>query len=40
MVTILRGKVMVENGTYFGSPSDGKYLMRKIPEAIRSGPAL
>ena len=30
VVTILRGKVMVENGQYFASPSDGRYLKRKI----------
>ncbi len=30
VVTILRGKVMVENGQYFGSPNDGRYLKRKI----------
>src|SRR6266446_9866283 len=30
VVTILRGKVMVENGRYFANPSDGRYLKRKI----------
>ena len=34
VVTILRGKVMVENGQYFGSPSDGRYLKRKISSEI------
>jgi hypothetical protein len=29
-VTILRGKVMVENGQYFAKPTDGRYLKRKI----------
>ena len=37
---ILRGKVMVENGQYFGSPRDGRYLKRKIPQKIRDGAAL
>ncbi len=40
VVTILRGKVMVEGGNYFGAPSDGKYLKRKIPAMILDGPAL
>ncbi len=39
-VTILRGKVMVENGRYFASPKDGRYLKRKIPANILEGPAL
>ncbi len=39
-VTVLRGKVMVENGQFFGAETDGKYITRKIPDAIRSGPAL
>ena len=32
-VTILRGKIMVENGRYLASPKDGRYLKRKIPAA-------
>ena len=39
-VTILRGKVMVENGQYFASPQDGKYLKRKIPSDILGGATL
>jgi dihydropyrimidinase len=39
-LTILRGKVMVENGRYFASPKDGRYLKRKIPAEILRGPAL
>ncbi len=39
-VTILRGKIMVENGKYFASPKDGRYLKRKIPAEILRGPAL
>ena len=38
--TILRGKVMVENGQYFGSGRDGKYLKRKIPGYILGGASL
>ena len=40
VLTMLRGKVMVENGQYLGKPGDGRYLKRKIGENIRSGPAL
>ena len=36
-VTILRGKVMVENGEYLASAKDGKYLKRKIPGDILEG---
>src|SRR5580704_4620441 len=40
VVTILRGKVMVEDGKYFGAPGSGRYLKRKIPAEIIAGPAL
>ncbi|HEY7243355.1 MAG TPA: amidohydrolase family protein [Xanthobacteraceae bacterium] len=40
VATILRGKVMVENGRYYGTPNDGRYLNRKIAAEIRNGPAL
>jgi dihydropyrimidinase len=40
VVTILRGKVMVQNGRYFGTPKDGRYLKRKIAQNIRDGAAL
>jgi dihydropyrimidinase len=40
VVTVLRGKVMVENGEYFGSPKDGRYLKRKISSEILNGAAL
>jgi dihydropyrimidinase len=39
-VTILRGKIMVENAKYFGGPKDGRYLKRKIPAKILEGQAL
>src|SRR3984893_11349831 len=39
VVTILRGKVMVQNGQYSGSPRDGRYLKRKIAQKIRDGAA-
>lgn len=40
VMTILRGKVVVEEGKFLGSPADGRYLKRKIPAEIIAGPAL
>jgi dihydropyrimidinase len=40
VATILRGKVMVQNGQYLASPQDGRYLKRKIAQNIRDGAAL
>ena len=40
VVTLLRGRVMVENGKYLGKPGDGKHLKRKIPADILAGPRL
>lgn len=40
VLTILRGKVVVEDGEFHGAESDGQYLTRKIPDAIRAGAAL
>jgi dihydropyrimidinase len=40
VMTILRGKVMVEAGRFLGEPTDGQYLYRRIPEEIRSRPML
>jgi hypothetical protein len=39
-MTILRGKVAVDNGVFLGSPSDGRFLPRKIGADIRTRPAL
>jgi dihydropyrimidinase len=39
-MTILRGKVMVENGNFLAAPSDGQFLPRKIPDAVRTRPAV
>jgi hypothetical protein len=39
-MTMLRGKVMVDNGQYFASPRDGRYLKRKIGAEVLNGPAL
>lgn len=40
VLTMLRGKVMVEDGEFFGDEKDGQYLKRKISDDIRSGPML
>ena len=40
VITILRGKIMVEDGRCHANPGDGRYLKRKIPAAIRNGPAV
>ena len=40
VVTILRGKVMAENGHYFANPNDGRYLKRKISSDILNGATL
>src|ERR1700751_5204033 len=39
-MTILRGKVVVDNGQFLASPSDGQFLKRKIPDEIRALPVL
>ena len=40
VVTLLRGKVMVENGQYFGNSNDGRYLKRKMSPDILAGTRL
>ncbi len=37
-VTILRGKVVVENGRFFGERTDGRFIPRKIDGAVLSRP--
>jgi len=39
-MTILRGKVVVDNGTLLASPSDGQFLPRNIGSDIRARPVL
>jgi dihydropyrimidinase len=39
-VTILRGKVAVENGAFHGDLKDGQFLKRKVADEIRSRPAV
>ncbi len=38
--TILRGKVMVENGNFLGAPTDGQFVPRKLAAEIRNRPAV
>ena len=39
VTTILRGKVVVENGQFFGSLGAGQLIPRKIDSAVLNGPA-
>jgi dihydropyrimidinase len=39
-MTMLRGKVVVDNGRFLGTASDGQFLARKIGGDIRARPAL
>jgi dihydropyrimidinase len=40
VVTVLRGKVVVENGRFLGHEGGGQYLKRKIASEIIAGPML
>ena len=39
-MTVLRGKIVMEDGKLLGDLADGSYLPRSIPESIRTAPAL
>jgi len=39
-LTVLRGKVVVENGTWRGSLADGKWQHRKVAAELLAGPML
>ncbi len=39
-MTILRGKIAVDNGNFLATPNDGQFQPRKIPDAIRARPAV
>src|SRR6202048_1886216 len=39
-LVMLRGKIVVDNGTFSGDLKDGQFLPRKVPEEIRARPAL
>jgi dihydropyrimidinase len=40
VATVLRGKVVVENGELLGSPDDGRWLSRRLDPEIAGGPAV
>ncbi len=40
VATILRGKVMVEDGKLLGSPGDGRWLRRRLDPALAAGPVI
>jgi len=40
VLTMLRGKIMVEDGRFLGDLADGKYLKRSISPEILTSPAL
>ena len=39
-LVMLRGKIVVENGAFKGDLKDGEFLSRKVPEEIRTRPAV
>ncbi len=39
-MTILRGKIVVENGAFHGDAADGQFVARKIADEIRARPAV
>ena len=40
VTTILRGKVVVQDGAFHGDLRDGQFLKRKVADDIRSRPAV
>jgi dihydropyrimidinase len=39
-MTLLRGKVVTEDGRFLGSPADGRWLPRRIATEVLAGPTL
>ncbi len=39
-LTILRGKVVVENGRFLGSLDDGRWQLRRVAPELIAAPAL
>jgi hypothetical protein len=39
-VTVMRGRVVVEDGVFSGDLKQGEFLPRKIPDEVRSRPAV
>ena len=40
MTTILRGKVVVEDGNFAGTLGDGQFLRRKVDPAVADRPVV
>ena len=40
VTTILRGKVVVDEGRLMGSPADGRYMPRKVDARVVDRPAV
>jgi dihydropyrimidinase len=40
VATVLRGKVVVENGELLGAPDGGQWLPRRLDPAVAEGPAV
>jgi dihydropyrimidinase len=40
VTTILRGKVVVDDGQLLGAPTDGQWLRRRLDPALAAGPAI
>ena len=40
VLTILRGKIVVENGSFYAEETDGQYLPRRISDDVLDGTAL
>lgn len=36
-VTVLRGKVVVEDGEFFGAPTDGRWIPRRVAQSVLEG---
>ena len=39
-MTILRGKIVVEENVFMGEPANGQFIPRKIPDSVRSRPVI
>ncbi len=39
-LVMLRGKIVVDGATFLGDPKDGQFLTRKVPDEVRSRPAV
>jgi dihydropyrimidinase len=39
-LTMLRGKIVVENGAFVGDLKDGQFLLRNVPDEVRARPVV